>query len=162
MWIGKTPTPDDAGTSSNPPFSFSESGTVFADDWLMLVKHYSDLIAWQLADQFKNDVHRLLQNSTEAWNNFRYRSQLLDATASVTANIVEGFLRFSPGEFRKFIDYSVASLGEAETRLKDGIALGYFTAQSCEHAFRLARRCLTACIRLKQSQSRITPRGRRR
>ena len=77
---------------------------------------------------------------------------MLDAATSVAANLVEGFLRFSPGDFRKFIDYSLASLGEAEVRLKDGILLGYFAERDCETAFRLARRCLTASVRLKKSQ----------
>jgi hypothetical protein len=55
----------------------------------------------------------------------------------------------------RFLDYSIASLGEAELRLKQGIRLGYFRAAECAHASTLARRCLTACIRLKQSQRRF-------
>ena len=39
------------------------------------------------------------------------RNQLLDAASSVPANLVEGFRRYSPGEFPRFIDYSLASLG---------------------------------------------------
>jgi four helix bundle protein len=126
-----------------------------------MVRRYRDLIAWQLGNQFKAEVFRLLKSSPEAWSNLKYRSQLLDSAASVVANLVEGFLRFSPGEFPKFIDYSLGSLGEAEQRLRDGIELGYFEEADCETAFRLARRCLTASIRLKQSQRRIQPKKRR-
>lgn len=110
----------------------------------MAVSHYRDLIAWQLAEQFKVEVVRLIRSSPEASKNFHYRDQVLNAAASVTANLVEGFLRYSPGEFRKFIDYSLASLGEVESRLKDGILIGYFSAPDCADAFKLARRCLTA------------------
>ena len=91
----------------------------------MAVARYQDLIAWQLADQFKSEVFRLVKSSTEASRNLRSRNQLLDPTCSVASNLVEGFRRFSPGEFARFIDYSLASLGEAEQRLHDGIALGY-------------------------------------
>jgi len=90
----------------------------------MAVRHHRELIAWQLADQFKKEVFRLLESSPAALSDFRYRSQLVDSSTSVTANLVEGFRRFSPGEFPRFIDYSLASLGEAEQRLRDGIELG--------------------------------------
>ena len=118
----------------------------------MMVPHYRDLIAWQLAEQFKVEVVRLVRSSPEASKNVRYRDQVVNAAASVTANLVECFLRFSPGDLRRFIDYSLASLGETESRLKDGILIGYFSEPDCSAAFKLARRCLTACIRLKQSQ----------
>jgi len=121
----------------------------------MAVRSYRDLIAWQLADRFKKEVFRLLRESPDAWNDLRFRNQLLDAATSVTSNLAEGFLRYSPGEFRKFIDYGLGSLAEAEGRLDDGIELRYFRADACAQAFLLARRCLTASIRLKQSQQRF-------
>lgn len=114
-----------------------------------------------MADQFKSEVIRLLKSSPAAWSDLRYRSQLLDSASSVAANLVEGFRRYSPREFSRFIDYSMASLGEAEQRLRDGIELGYFGEDACKAAFRLARRCLTASIRLKHSQRRFEPRRRR-
>ena len=117
----------------------------------MAVSHYRELIAWQLADKFKREIKRLVESSPAASSNGRYRD-LLNAAASVGANLVEGFLRYSPGEFRKFIDCSPASLGEAEARLRDGILFGYFTEADCGTAFRLARRCLTASVRLKHSR----------
>ena len=98
----------------------------------MAVRHHRDLIAWQLADEFKSEVIRLMKTSPNAWSDLKYRS----------------------------IDYSLASLGEAEQRLRDGIELGYFKGKDCEAAFLLARRCLTASIRLKQSQRRFNPKRR--
>ena len=118
----------------------------------MAVSHYRDLIAWQLAQEFKEDIVRLVKSSPAASANLRYRDQLLDAAMSVTANLTEGFLRYSPGDFRRFIGYSIASLGEAEVRLKDGILLGDFNESDCARAFTLAKRCLTPCVRLRQSQ----------
>jgi four helix bundle protein len=120
----------------------------------MAVRHYRDLIAWQTADEFKREVFKLLQANKDASNNRRYRHQLIGAASGVAANIAEGFLRCAPAEFCRFIDYGLGSLVEAETPLMDGVALGYFTADSCTAALQLARRCLTACVRLKQSQRR--------
>jgi four helix bundle protein len=115
-------------------------------------RHYRELVAWQLAEQFKAEVFGLLQASTRASADRPYTEQLTGAVTSVTSNIAEGFLRFAPGDFRRFLDYALGSLGEAEGRLRDGIQLGYFDVVSCERAFRFARRCLVAMVRLKQSQ----------
>ncbi len=120
----------------------------------MAVRRPQDLIAWQLAEGFKIEVFRLVSGSREAQRELRFKSQILDAASSVTSNITEGFLRRSPGDFARFLDYSLGSLGEAEQRLRDGIQLGYFNASDCQEAFSLARRCLTATVRLKQSQLR--------
>jgi four helix bundle protein len=120
----------------------------------MVVRHYRELIAWQTAEEFKDEVFGLLRASEGAKSNRRYSDQLIDAAGSVAANIAEGFLRFSPADCCRFLDYGLASLGEAETRLADGVKLGYFTAEACQPALKLARRCLTACVRLKQSQKR--------
>jgi four helix bundle protein len=118
----------------------------------MAVRRYQDLIAWQTGEAFKIEVYRIVTGSPGARDDHRFRSQLLEAARSVPANIVEGFLRFAPREFARFIDFSVGSLGEAESRLRDGIQLGYFADAECAAAFRLARRCLTASVRLKKSQ----------
>ena len=121
----------------------------------MAERRFQDLIAWQTGDQFKAEVFRLVLGSPAACRDFRFKSQILDAAAGVPKNIVEGFLRFSPREFRRFLDYALGSLGEAEERLKDAIQLGYVAGPDCAAAFKLARRCLTATVRLKQSQSRF-------
>jgi hypothetical protein len=98
----------------------------------MGVRRYQDLIAWQVGDEFKLEVYRLIRESPQAQRSFRFRDQLQDSASSVTKNIIEGFLRKSP---RMFMTY-------------------YFKEPDCEAAFKLARRTLTAVIRLKQSQDR--------
>ena len=129
----------------------------------MPVRHFKELIAWQLATEFKLEAFRLLRGSPEAWRNYKYRQQVIEASRGVASNVVEGFLRKSPGDFCRFLDYSVSSLGETEEHIRDGITLEYFATDSCSKLFRLGRRCLTAIIRLKQSQQRyIQERERQR
>jgi four helix bundle protein len=120
----------------------------------MGVRHYRDLFAWQVADKFRSEVVRLVLGSAAARADLRYRSQILDSARSPTSNIAEGFMRFSRGDFARFLDFAIGSIGETEQRLRDGIELGYFPESDCREAFRLARLCATACIRLKQSQKR--------
>ena len=118
----------------------------------MVARRYQELIAWQLGERLKREIFRIVRSSREAQADLRFKSQILEAARSVPGNIAEGFLRCSPGDFTRFLDYSIASIGEGESRLKDGADLGYFPESDCATAFKLARRCLTACVRLKQSQ----------
>ena len=120
----------------------------------MGVRHYKELFAWQLGEELKREVYRILRSSTEAWRDYGYRRQVVEAMRSVPANVAEGFRRCSPADFMRFLDYSMGSLGETETHLLDGIDQGYFAADDCQKAFRLAARCGKACNRLKQSQAR--------
>jgi len=120
----------------------------------MVVRRYQDLIAWQLGERLKLDIFRIVLSSKKAQTDLRFTSQILEAARSVPGNIAEGFLRCSPGDFIRFLDYSIGSIGESERRLHDGSHLNYYAIEECAGAFKLARRCLTACIRLKQSQIR--------
>jgi four helix bundle protein len=117
----------------------------------MVARNYRELIAWQLGNELESEVIRLVTGS-ETCNDFKYRSQILDACGGVPSNIAEGFLRRSPGEFSKFLDFAVACIGEVETRLRHGIKRKFFSEAQCANAFRLCRRCFKASIRLKQSQ----------
>lgn len=120
----------------------------------MGVRRYQDLIAWQLADRFRVEVQRVAGSPTAEGLDFRGRAQLLEAARGVPANVVEGFLRYSAADFRRFLDYAIASLGEAEDRLRDGVGPGYWRLEDCQSALRLARRCGQAMLRLKHSQNR--------
>ena len=113
---------------------------------------YQELSAWKVADLFRRLVFRMVLGSPGAKTDFRFRTQLLEAARSVPANLAEGFRRNSPGDFARFIDYSLGSLAEAEERLTDGLLLGYFSETDHDAAFVLAKRTLTASVRLKHSQ----------
>ena len=126
------------------------------------MRRYQDLFAWQLGERFKLEVYRIVGASPAAQRDLRFMSQILEAARGVPSNITEGFLRCSPGDFMRFLDYASASLGEAEQRLHDGIQLNYFKADDCIGAFDLARRCLPASVRLKQSQRRYLEENRRK
>ncbi len=118
----------------------------------MGVRRYQDFIAWQLGEAFRLDVYRLVLGSEQAAQDLRYRGQILDAADGIGANIAEGFLRYSRPDFCRFLDYAIASLGEAERRLVNGIDRQYFDRASCSEALRLARRATKAMINLKRSQ----------
>jgi four helix bundle protein len=128
----------------------------------MVVRRYQDLIAWQMAEGFKREVFRIVLASPRGCADRRYKDQLFAAAESATANIAEGFVRRSPGDFRRFLRISLGSLVEAEGRLRDGIALSYFKDSDCELAFRYGRRCAVASTRLAKSQLAFMNAPRRR
>lgn len=106
-----------------------------------------------MAELFATELQKLLHASAGARADLRYRDQLLGAAEGVGSNIAEGFLRFSPADFARFLTYALGSLVEAETRLEHGVRRGYFSSDDTTAARQLARRTLTAIVRLKQSQS---------
>ena len=122
--------------------------------------HAIQVEARTLRDDFKREVARLVYASSMAFGNYRYRDQLLSASSDVSKDIAEGFLRCSPLVFAGFLDYALGSLAEAEGRLKDGVERQYFLPAEGARAGQLARRCLTATVRLKQSQVRYAEKKR--
>jgi len=118
----------------------------------MAAKNYRELIAFQLAEELADEVREIVMESAEARSDFRYKSQILEASRGVASHVVEGFLRKSPKEFKHFLDYAISSIGETEVRLRNGIRSKYFTADRCAKALTLTKRCFKCCLELKRSQ----------
>jgi four helix bundle protein len=118
----------------------------------MVAKRLEELVAFQLALEFKRLAYALLERSQEANRDFRFRNQLCDSISSVEANIAEGWRRFAPGEMAQFLRYALGSLEEAKRRIQDGIDRGYFRAADCQEALTFARRCGAATMALWKSR----------
>ena len=127
----------------------------------MVAHSVEDLVAYQFAVQFKNEVYRLVSLSSEAQRDFKYRAQLEDAVGGIDANIAEGFGRRRPTEFANFLAYALGSIAEAKTRLHDGVMRGYFSASGCLAAMAWAGRCRQVTASLRESQLRRIERDRR-
>jgi four helix bundle protein len=119
------------------------------------VSRVQELIAFQLARTFKRQVYDIVRNHPAAHGDWRYRSQLWDAASGGEANIDEGFQRFGPREFSRFLSYARASLSEARTRLLDGVDRGYFSAECCAPIAEIGARAISTVIALQLSQERF-------
>src|SRR5438477_12968455 len=75
---------------------------------------YMNLIVWQKAMDLFELVWKLIYE--EAKVDFKLRSQLADATQSISANISEGYGRRSINEYIQFLYYALGSLAETMTR----------------------------------------------
>lgn len=105
----------------------------------MAAKRYQDLVVWQAADEVRREVYRLTGHGAAA-RDFRFRDQARAAAAGATANISEGFRRYSSREFAQFLDYAFASSGETEHWLDDGVARRYWTEEDVRTARSQLRR----------------------
>jgi four helix bundle protein len=76
-------------------------------------KSFTELRAWQQADQLKRAVYGLTRASRVSADHW-YGSQIRRAAASAPANIAEGFGRFQHADFVRFLRIAVASLDEVE------------------------------------------------
>jgi four helix bundle protein len=118
------------------------------------VRRYTDLVVWQLAEEFKRNTFGLVRSSAQARRNFRFVDQIESAAGGPSKHITEGFLRFAPLEFARFLDYAISSVGETEGWLRDGIARGFFAEADCATQFALAKRLSKGITRLKATQLR--------
>jgi four helix bundle protein len=132
----------------------------------MGVRSVEDLVAFQVAVEFKREVYAILERHPEINWDIRFKGQLADAAGCLESDLDEGFARNRPAEFAQFIRYGLASLAEARRRLRDGVDRKYFTQQECEAALRLGVRCYDLCKSLHRSLRPFMPpprdRGRRR
>jgi four helix bundle protein len=90
----------------------------------MGVRRFTDLRAWQTCDAYKKAVYRLcaLGPLSRDWTR---RRQLEEAVAGPPAHIAEGFGRFNPADFGRFLVLARASLMESQNHLRDAVDRGY-------------------------------------
>jgi four helix bundle protein len=102
----------------------------------MIVKRYSDLIAWQKAMDLVEAVYKI---STQFPKEEIYglTSQLRRAAVSVPSNIVEGQSRGSK-EFVRFLQIAHGSLSEVETQMMIAHRLGYVPQERLDAALKKA------------------------
>ena len=83
------------------------------------IRHYEDLIVWQLASQLRKRVVGIT-GKPDVKKDFRYCDQFRSAAASIPANIAEGFGRNTRLEFMRFLRYARGSAFETREWLRDG------------------------------------------
>lgn len=109
----------------------------------MGARKFSDLAAWQLANDLKRGVYGLVDSSGAA-SDFGFRDQIRTAAASAPANIAEGFARFHHADFARFLRIALGSLDELDNHLHDGIDRKHWNQPAIEPLLTLKRRSAAA------------------
>jgi four helix bundle protein len=78
------------------------------------VRRFEDLIAWQLARQLQNEVFAILDTGLPS-RDVMYCDQIRESARSATRNTAEGFGRYYPREFARFLRIAAGSLHERRT-----------------------------------------------
>src|SRR5437870_10265414 len=107
----------------------------------MGVHDFKDLVCWQLSYQLKREVFAFTANGP-ASRDFKYCDQIRDSSSSAPRNIAEGFGRYRPAEFARFLEFARASLSKTMNHLIDGHDSGYLPASEFFRLSNLARAAL--------------------
>ena len=126
----------------------------------MGARSFTELDAWQLANELKRGVYDLIETG-KAKQDVEFRTQIRNAAASAPRNIAEGFGRYQPKEFSQYLRVANGSLMETSNPLRDGVDRGYFVAADSQRLDTLCRRAsaaVTALIRYLRTASPPKPR----
>jgi four helix bundle protein len=85
-----------------------------------------DIDAWQLARKFKIGVYKLIERDAIA-HDFQLRDQLREAAAGAPSQISEGFGRFDPVDFARFVKMARGSIQECRNHLIDAVDRGHMS-----------------------------------
>lgn len=107
----------------------------------MGVHSFHDLRVWQTARAFKLAVYRLSDSGTLA-RDFKLRDQLRESAASAVSQVAEGYGRFNPADFARFLGMAKASLMEAQNHLLNAVDRGHITDDTRTEHHKLAQSAL--------------------
>jgi four helix bundle protein len=79
----------------------------------------------------------------------KYCNQIRESARSATRNTAEGFGRFAPREFDRFLQIAAGSLHETKNHLQDAFDRGYLDATLRDRIPRLTLRAFKANSRLR-------------
>jgi four helix bundle protein len=115
----------------------------------MRVAHYEDLDASKLATELRRTVIKLTARPTVRGDR-RFCDQIRSSAASITANIAEGFGRYTDPDFLRFLRYARGSAFETREWLRDGLDREHFAQAGFDDAWMLLERATGAVTRLAQ------------
>ena len=113
----------------------------------MKIERFEDLIVWQLSDQLQKEIFEFTSHPP-ASRDFKYCDQIRDSIRSAKRNAAEGFGRYYPKEFARFLRITEGSLQETKNHLQDGLKQQYLSAECHERLKRLCLRAMKANVRL--------------
>jgi four helix bundle protein len=112
---------------------------------------YEDLVAWQLCVELSDVVSEFV-GWGEISKEFALRDQMRHAAQAAPAMIAEGFLRFTPDEFVRYLRIARGELGELQTHLTVATRRGLLSEAQASRIVPLANRAMAITTRLLVSK----------
>jgi four helix bundle protein len=116
---------------------------------VMVARTYRELVCWQLASDVKRRVYELTAKPSVAAD-FDFCKQIRGSARGAPRTIAEGFGRFRPADFARYLEFARASLIETQNHLDDALDAKYVTADEHAQLWKLADRALRATTKLHQ------------
>ena len=117
------------------------------------VKRVEDLIAWQRCRELSKVIFDITDHGPAARDK-RFQEQIRDAAQSAAPLIAEGFVRYLPGDFVRYLRMARAEIAEVQTHLDDARDRKYFSDDEHTRASIVARRAMFLTTRLLDSKLR--------
>jgi len=114
----------------------------------MTAKDFTELIAWQRADELERFALEMIKRPILARDQ-TFCEQTSDAAASAPRNIAEGHGRFAPVQFANFLRIAIASEQETRNQIIKAWQRGGITENEKQDGLLLSKRALTAAVRLR-------------
>jgi four helix bundle protein len=110
-------------------------------------RSHEEIIAWQRANELKLLVYDLIE-SGPVTRDADLHDQLRRSARAAPRLIAEGFGRYLPRDFSRYLRSANGELKETYNSLRDGVDQKYFTAAQIEPMLRLSKRASKAATKL--------------
>jgi four helix bundle protein len=108
---------------------------------------YRELVCWQLASDLKRRVYAF--TATEPTKgDVKFCNQVRDAARGGPRAIAEGFGRFRPADFARYLEYARASLIETQNHIDDALDCRYLTPREHDELVTMADLAIGAVTNL--------------
>jgi four helix bundle protein len=109
-------------------------------------RRFEDLIAWQLSEQLKEQILRLIQRPRVA-RDVDFCDDVRRSARSAPANISEGFGCYDPKPNARYVSIAKASLNETKNDILDGFKCHHFDVGERDDLLKLQERAYRATTR---------------
>jgi len=103
------------------------------------IRDFKDLDVWQVARDLRTEMYKVARSLPD-FEKFALATQIRRAASSVTANIAEGFGRFSYQENAQFCRQARGSVFELRDHLTTCVDQGFITTKEGERLDTIAQR----------------------
>lgn len=113
---------------------------------------YENSALYQLAKQMAVELHKITLNELPKFEMYEQGSQIRRSSKSIVANFVEGYgRRYYPGEYIKFLTYTLASCDETKAHLELLHETNSLNQNKIQHFYNNYRKIGAMIYNLRQS-----------
>jgi len=113
----------------------------------MGARTYRELQCWQLANELKRRIYAVLAVAPTK-HDVKFCDQLRDSARGAPRAISEGFGRYRPADFARYLEFARASLMETQNHLDDALDCRYIVPAEHQELIALADRTIGAVTNL--------------